>query len=128
MLSQPQFSVLWACHDAPATGISQAELVDRLAVSAAHVSGIVEQLRCKGLLQPRRLAADRRRQVWTLTPTGQLAMATLASALGPWAEALHHALGTAEVQRLGALVERLSGVLRTQHASDPAAPAVPKAA
>jgi DNA-binding MarR family transcriptional regulator len=129
-LSQPQFSVLWACHDAPPAGISQAELADRLSVSAAHVSGIVEQLRCKGLLQPRRLVADRRRQLWKLTPTGQLAMENLASALRPWAEALQQVLGTAEVQRLGELVRRLSGVLRSQRASGPPAlaPAAPRAA
>jgi len=70
-LSPPQFSLLWACRHARSEGSSQNELAGVMAVSPAHVSGLVEQLRRKGLLVGHRAAVDRRRQLWRLTPDGR---------------------------------------------------------
>lgn len=76
-LSPPQFSLLWACRYTRAEGSSQNELAGAMAVSPAHVSGLVEQLRRKGLLEGRRAAVDRRRQLWRLTPDGRDTLETL---------------------------------------------------
>ncbi len=70
-LSPPQFSLLWVWRLTPGEGWGQNELAAALAVSPAQVSGLVEQLRRKGLLEGRRPAADRRRQLWRLTPDGR---------------------------------------------------------
>ncbi len=48
-----------------------------MAVSPAHVSGLVEQLRRKGLLEGHRPVTDRRRQLWRLTPDGCKTLETL---------------------------------------------------
>lgn len=51
----------------------QSDLVHWLGQSAAQVSGLVERLRQKALLQGRRLADDRRCQCWGLTQEGAAA-------------------------------------------------------
>jgi DNA-binding MarR family transcriptional regulator len=76
-LSEPEFSLLWVCCKAPPLGFSQNELADKLAVSAAQISGLVEQLRGAGLLQGRRAATDRRRQLWRLTDAGETTLRTI---------------------------------------------------
>ncbi len=76
-LSEPELSMLWTCREAPAEGFSQTELARRLAVSAAGVSGLVEQLRGAGLLEGNRAMPDRRRQVWRLTPAGEATLQTI---------------------------------------------------
>lgn len=87
-LSQAQFSLLWACHQAPPQGLSQNELAALLALSPAHVSGQVEQLRSRGLLAGHRRAPDRRRQVWQLTAEGESQLESVLAGLVQWAEQL----------------------------------------
>lgn len=63
-----EFLLLWACYRA--SGQNQRELADRLGMSTAQLSGLVEGLRSRGLLACRRAEMDRRRQEWTLTDSG----------------------------------------------------------
>jgi DNA-binding MarR family transcriptional regulator len=89
-----------------ATGpISQSELARIFAVSGAHMVELVDGLEARGLVERRRLPADRRAQVLHLRPA---ASKRLAEAL-PLAEAVVS-------ERLGALTprqsERLLGLLR----------------
>ena len=70
-LCEPEIEMLWACAKAPADGCSQNELADDLAVSPAHVSGVVERLRIAGLLECAMVRSDRRLRLWQLTPAGQ---------------------------------------------------------
>jgi DNA-binding MarR family transcriptional regulator len=76
-ISDSQFSVLWACLKAPHAGLAQTELAAELGLSAAHVSGQVEQLRDRGLLDGQRGDRDRRRQVWRVSAEGQNLLQTL---------------------------------------------------
>ena len=70
-LCESEVEMLLACAKAPAGGRSQNELADDLAVSAAHISGVVERLRVAGLLQCATVQSDRRLRLWQLTPAGR---------------------------------------------------------
>ena len=70
-LSEAEIEMLWACAKAPPDGRSQNKLAGDLAVSPAHVSGVVERLRCAGLMQCSMVEGDRRLRLWQLTPAGQ---------------------------------------------------------
>jgi DNA-binding MarR family transcriptional regulator len=69
-LSEPELALLWACTRVPAGGLSQSALAEQLAVSPAHISGLVERLSRLGLLRGRRADGDRRRHLCELTPAG----------------------------------------------------------
>jgi DNA-binding MarR family transcriptional regulator len=85
-LSEAELALLWACTKSPAGGRSQRELAEELAVSPAHVSGLVERLDRAGLLHNRAAEDDRRRHLWELTPLGivvwQAVLNGLAEAVG----------------------------------------------
>ncbi len=87
-LSDGQISLLWRCRGASGGGIKQRELAATLAVSAAHVSGLVEQLRERQLLVGQRQTSDRRCQCWKVTPSGGAAIASVLLELADWAAAL----------------------------------------
>jgi DNA-binding MarR family transcriptional regulator len=111
-LNDTQISLLWSCLDCPLDGVSQSQLADVLRISPAHVSGLVEQLRRKGLLQGRRPTTDRRRQLWQLTPQGQTVLNTLLERLASWSTQLDAHLDRHD---LGQLLALLAQVLRTLH-------------
>jgi DNA-binding MarR family transcriptional regulator len=73
-VGESEFRLLWelhtACADAGMASFDQAELADRLAVSAAQVSGMVERLRRSQLIARPAVDGDRRRQYWRLTAAG----------------------------------------------------------
>lgn len=87
-LNPSQFSILWACHHAE-SGSGQSQLAELLAVSPAHISGLVEQLRRRKLLAGHRPSTDRRRQLWRLTPQGRQAVESVLESLRVWAEQVH---------------------------------------
>jgi DNA-binding MarR family transcriptional regulator len=66
--------LLWelftAHEDSTAATFDQAALADRLAVSAAQVSGVVERLRRSQLIARPAVDGDRRRQFWQVTAAG----------------------------------------------------------
>jgi len=107
-LSEAQLSLLWACLVAPPGGLSQKDLANHLVVSPAHVSGLVEQLRCQGLLCGRRNVHDRRRQHWQLAPAGQAKLQRFRSHLAGWAATIESQFVPAD---LGILITRLSAIL-----------------
>jgi DNA-binding MarR family transcriptional regulator len=114
-LGAGQFSILWACHETP-SGAGQSALAEMLAVSPAHVSGLVEQLRGRGLLVARRPASDRRRQLWQVTPEGQLLVEKVLAELCDWAERLEGRVPESASRALRHLVEQLTGALAEQTA------------
>ncbi len=107
-ISEAQFSLLWACKHAPPAGLSQNELAQSLTLSAAHISGQVEQLRAKGLLAGCRRPPDRRRQVWQLTDQGNLQLESLLSDLVQWFEQLESSLSTQRRADLSELLRKLA--------------------
>jgi DNA-binding MarR family transcriptional regulator len=106
-LSDAQLSLLWMCSQAPPAGLSQSELAQALALSAAHISGQVEQLRSRGLLAGQRSAPDRRRQVWQLTGEGQARLDRLLDELVGWSEQLEQGLPSDRRQTLQELLNHL---------------------
>jgi DNA-binding MarR family transcriptional regulator len=110
-LTQAQFSLMWACRQAPPDGLSQNELALSLALSPAHVSGQVEQLRAKGWLAGQRRAPDRRKQVWQLTSEGDARLQELLSALVTWAGQLNDQMCPERRQSLFALLDELASIL-----------------
>jgi DNA-binding MarR family transcriptional regulator len=111
-LNEVQFSLLWLCRLAPADGLSQNELVAALAISPAHISGQVEQLRQRGWLAGQRAASDRRRQLWQLTPSGQNWLARLMAEDTDWANNLNQAFCPENRQKLAELLRELAQSLR----------------
>ncbi len=107
-VSQPQLFVLLACGQAPPEGLVQNELASSLALSAAHVSGLVEQLREAGLLVGKRSAGDRRRKIWRLTKKGHAKLTALLSELGDWARRLDSQMDADNREQLVSLLEALA--------------------
>jgi DNA-binding MarR family transcriptional regulator len=82
-LVEAEFRLLWALA-MPAGGeaavhLGQSGLADELAVSPAQVSGLVERLRSRGLIESSLVGGDRRRQAWRLTKTGEQVIARVLS-------------------------------------------------
>lgn len=122
-LSESQLSLLWTCLLAAPDGLSQNELAQRLMVSPALVSGLVEQLRRRRLLSGQRDKADRRRQVWRATASGRTVVQEILGAVADWASELDGRLGTRNVEHLGTLMSQLIGAL--ENPSQPAEADVP---
>ncbi|EAQ79031.1 MarR family winged helix-turn-helix transcriptional regulator [Blastopirellula marina] len=85
-LSENEFLVL-AAYDAEANPPSQRQLADRLAVSPAQISAIVERLRQREWIDSQRDPHDRRRQQWSLTTAGVQIVRTAGQAIAArWSE------------------------------------------
>jgi len=121
-LSEAQFSLLWACLAAPSSGINQNEVAAVLAVSPAHVSGLVEPLRRQGLLRRQRGVGDRRQRVWRLTPAGCAVLEQILAAAAGWATGLEKRMGPKPTEDLLALLQRLLAALRSEPCAVPASP------
>jgi DNA-binding MarR family transcriptional regulator len=78
-LSDSQFLLLWLCSQGPQQGSAQSEMAARLGLSAAQVSGLVEQLRGEELLTCQRSPSDRRRQLWRPTDSGKQVLQRISS-------------------------------------------------
>lgn len=111
-LSGPQFALLWACESGNA-GLSQRELALRLSLSAAHVSGLVEQLRARGLIVGERAANDRRRQIWRLTDQGRDAVRRVSAELEPFGRRLNLQLSAHTREQLESILRQLATALQS---------------
>jgi DNA-binding MarR family transcriptional regulator len=83
-LSEAEFRILWLLRKSGNSEVrggaaDQTMLAEELVVSPAQVSGLVERLRSRGLIEPEIFGGDRRRQAWRLTKDGELAVATVLS-------------------------------------------------
>lgn len=106
-------SILWQCCEAGDAGRNQSELAENLAVSPAHVSGLVEDLRQQGLIEAFRPAEDRRRQVWQLTTAGRQQLDMALGAIGEWARQQEQRLGAGSAARIDQLAENLARLVET---------------
>ncbi|OHB67521.1 MAG: hypothetical protein A2V70_15545 [Planctomycetes bacterium RBG_13_63_9] len=111
-LSASELATLCTCHDTTTNALAQTEIVAILAASPAQVSGLVDRLRRRGVLQGRRAADDRRRQLWHLTPLGQEMLRDVLANLDDWARPLEDELG---VEQSGALTWLLDRLVRVLH-------------
>lgn len=112
-IQEAELSLLWACAAAPVGGFSQKQLANALAISPAHVSGLVEQMRRKGLLHGRRATDDRRRRQWQLTPQGRTELMVMLGRLNQWAGELNRHVPDLPDQ-LTELVDQLTSVLTSR--------------
>lgn len=87
-------------------GSSQAELAAMAGITGPSLVGILDDLEQRGLLARTRDAADRRRNMLTLTPAGTETMTTLFAAVSPIEAPLLEALGEADLLQLAALLDR----------------------
>ena len=113
-LGHTEFVVLWLCERATVRGVPQKDLVIATGVSSAQMSGVVEQLRRRGLLTAERGPQDRRQQLWHLTDEGRCMVAELRTGLVPAAEHLCERLSPLDAERLRELLQRLRAAAEWQ--------------
>jgi len=92
-------------------GSSQSALAQRAGLNKSALVGIVDQLEARGLAARDRSASDRRRNQVTVTPEGEAAMQALFAAVSREEEAVRDALGTTDLDRLLALLDRAIAAL-----------------
>ncbi len=106
-LTEAQLSILWVCSKYTINGVHQANLAAALAISSAHVSSLVEQLRSRGLLVGSRAAPDRRCQTWRLTEMGQACLASVLADLAGKGKDLDQPIAGQDRQAFLRLLDRL---------------------
>jgi DNA-binding MarR family transcriptional regulator len=76
-VGETEFRLLWLLFQqehgkaSKSTALDQADLAEHLAVSAAQVSGVIERLRQRELVDRVPVVSDRRRQQWRLASSGE---------------------------------------------------------
>ncbi|MEO0467801.1 MAG: MarR family winged helix-turn-helix transcriptional regulator [Pseudomonadota bacterium] len=101
----PRFDVMAALARHP-EGLKMSALSGYLKVSNGNVTGIVDRLTAEGLALRVAVPGDRRAQIARLTGQGQAAFAALAAEHEAWIDRRLGALSPADVQALGALLDR----------------------
>ena len=109
-LGYTEFVVLWLCERATVRGVPQKDLVTATGVSSAQISGVVEQLRQRGLLAAERGSQDRRQQLWHLADEGRRMVAQLRAGLAPAAEHICNRMSPLDTEHLRELLQRLRAV------------------
>jgi DNA-binding MarR family transcriptional regulator len=104
-LSDSELLVVWLCRG---MGWVQVELAGAIGVSPAQMSGIVERLGSRGLVEMHRPTIDRRRQVWRTTGEGAALLDRIAPHLDELAAALGDGLSADEEHAAGKLCQRLA--------------------
>jgi len=117
-LSDTEFFLLWACHEGPQHGVGQHDMASVLGVSGAQMSGMVYDLRDRGLILLDRPAWDRRRQLLQITPNGRSLLDQTLSNLAPLARELERAVPDHELATLLALISQMTTVASTRPAPD----------
>ncbi|MFM2097178.1 MAG: HTH-type transcriptional repressor NicR [Planctomycetota bacterium] len=117
-LSDTEFFLLWACHEGPQHGVGQHDMASVLGVSGAQMSGMVYDLRDRGLLLLDRPAWDRRRQLLRITSSGRSLLDQTLSNLAPLARELERALPDNELAMLLALISQMTTGASTRPAPD----------
>jgi DNA-binding MarR family transcriptional regulator len=106
-LTDCELFTIWLCLGDD-DGMVQGALATALGVSPAQMSGIVERLRQRGLIEMRRQVIDRRRQVWRGTAAARQALDSLARPLGQLADGIAGQVSHADQQTSQALCQRLA--------------------
>ena len=93
--------------------VCQNDLASAMSVSSAHVSGLVEQLRARGLLVGVRPPEDRRCQVWHLTAAGRACLDAVVADSRDWATSLGRPMASGDGRALACLLDRLLEALQS---------------
>ncbi|MBC7856692.1 MAG: winged helix-turn-helix transcriptional regulator [Pirellulaceae bacterium] len=101
--------VLWLCATrAHHAGWAQQDLATAVGVSPALMSSMVEGLRKRGLMEMKRSAVDRRRQVWRLLAQGEDLLHQVRGSLSSIARQLDDLVSVPEQQATQEVFARLS--------------------
>lgn len=95
-LNDSEFLLLWICGGRREQGVPQADLIGRLGLSAAQLSGLVYDVCDRGWIEMLRPAADRRRQILRITASGQQVLEGTMARLQPLVAALESQVTEAE--------------------------------
>lgn len=113
-LSDTEFLLLWTCDEGciNGDGVMQHDLVFTLGLSSAQMSGLVYDLRDRGLLTVERPAHDRRRQVVRVTSAGRTLLHRVMETMAPIIAQLEAEMPDSDHQTLSHLLTNL--IDRTQ--------------
>ncbi len=107
-LSDAELLVVWLCGESASHGMVQGDLALAIGVSPALMSGLVQRLLERGLIEMQRSTVDRRRQVWRSTASGRGLLAELRPVLGHLAQQLDRQVSPNDQLAAQGLCERLS--------------------
>src|SRR5688572_23568932 len=110
-LSDAELLVVWLCGEAASHGMVQGDLAIAVGVSPALMSGLVQRLLERGLIEMQRSTVDRRRQVWRTTEAGRAVLVELRPLLTRLAGYLDQRVPPDEQQQVVELCERLSAAV-----------------
>lgn len=117
----PQFGVLRVVAEAGEEGIRLTDISNRLLVSCAHVTGLVDRLEEQGLVVREPHPSDRRALLAKLTPHGREVVADVMPRHNARAKAVFGALTGEERKQLVQLLNRLADAAREFHDGEPKA-------
>jgi DNA-binding MarR family transcriptional regulator len=124
-LNATQLLALWACGESVG-GVGQSELANRIGVSPAQASALVEQLRQLELLEARRTENDRRRQHWSVTSAGRAVVDAVVDDLAALAGCVGTTIGANQQKQLDASLANLTTALAEPPPSLNENPSVPR--
>lgn len=107
-LTEVRYSILATLRAAALTGLSQAELAERLMQSESNISTLIERMQQEGFVDRLRSDADRRKWVLLLSPSGQRLFDRVEIAKRSWAARLTRGVPVDDRSTLGLLVRQLS--------------------
>lgn len=123
-LSEGRYAVLTELNQAGASGLSQADLADRLLQSESNVSALIDRLHRDALVDRRWSDTDRRKRVLLLTPSGTELIQRVDSAYRRWADSLLSSLNLQDRRVLYRGLKRLPGN-HVEESSKPDSPGAP---
>jgi len=124
-LSDAELLVVWLCGEASSHGMVQGDLALAIGVSPALMSGLVQRLLERGLIEMQRSTVDRRRQVWRTTEPGRQLLTELRPLLARLAGLLDRHVPPGDQQTAAELCERLSDAVADLDELAPRAIVVP---
>lgn len=109
-LNDAEFLILWLSNQHMPAGAAQSDLVTATGVSPAQMSGLVEKLRRRQLLESRRCNLDRRRQLWLPTTTGQQLLNSVSKEFAALSRQVDHRLSADERGVFRKVIDQLNAV------------------
>lgn len=117
-LGPSQFNVLNLLHGAP-DGLSQSELSRELIMHRSNVTGLVDRLEARGLLQRKEEKADRRAYRVVLTPAGERLMREILPGYHSGAEQILGSLSEKRVREIMADLQHAAEQARSVATNHP---------
>ncbi len=110
-LSPSAFNVLMALHNTSGHALEPCQLAERLLVSRPSITGLLDTLQTKLLIERQPHPDDRRRVIVSLTPAGQSALEAAFEAHYREQQAMFEDLTAHELSTLVVLLRRVKGAI-----------------